>query len=150
MKVLKPKSVLNISALLVQISFVNCSRNLCASLSKNSDKIDEMPQPRSTPLIRHDGLKINYDPYAPEMVAKYGAPGSTDNEGFDPYSDSVGPGIYGGRVKRDESGEIVIGRQYQVRFKKSPSSLQILTLRFIGSQFQTRTCLCWRRIHSYV
>ena len=70
-----------------------------------------MPHPQS--LIRHDGLKINYDPYAPEMVAKYGAPGKTDNEGFDPYSDSVGPGIYGGRVKRDETGEIIIGRQYQ-------------------------------------
>ena len=70
-----------------------------------------MPHPQS--LIRHDGLKINYDPYAPEMVAKYGAPGKTDNEGFDPYSDSVGPGIYGGRVKRDKTGEIVIGRQYQ-------------------------------------
>ena len=65
-------------------------------------------------LIRHDGVKINYDPYAPEMIAKYGAPGKTDKEGFDPYSDSVGPGIYGGRVKRDENGEIVIGKQYQV------------------------------------
>ena len=65
-------------------------------------------------LIRHDGVKINYDPYAPEMIAKYGAPGKTDKEGFDPYSDSVGPGIYGGRVKRDENGEIVIGEQYQV------------------------------------
>ena len=119
MKILKPKSVLNISVVIFQISVVNCSRNSFASPSKNSDKVDKMPQPRSTPLIRHDGLKINYDPYAPEMVAKYGAPGSTDNEGFDPYSDSVGPGIYGGRVKRDESGEIVIGRQYQVRFLKN-------------------------------
>lgn len=64
-------------------------------------------------LIRSDGLKINYDPYAPEMVAKYGAPGKTDNEGFDPYSDTVGAGIYGGRVKRDEHGEVIIGRQYQ-------------------------------------
>ena len=49
------------------------------------------------------------------MVEKYGAPGNTDSEGFDPYSDSVGPGIYGGRVKRDQHGEIVIGKQYQVR-----------------------------------
>merc|ERR1712146_673547 len=33
--------------------------------------------------------------------------------GFDPYADTVGPGIYGGIVQRDASGEIVIGRQYQ-------------------------------------
>ena len=47
------------------------------------------------------------------MIEKYGAPGKTDNEGFDPYADAVGPGIYGGIVKRDETGKIVIGRQYQ-------------------------------------
>ena len=57
----------------------------------------KMPS-HSGDLIRSDGLKINYDPYAPEMVAKYGAPGKTDSEGFDPYSDTVGAGIYGGRV----------------------------------------------------
>jgi hypothetical protein len=56
---------------------------------------------------------MNYDPYTPEMRAKYGAPGRTDSEGFDPYSDSVGPGIYGGNVKRDADGKIVIGDQYQ-------------------------------------
>eukprot|EP00438_Fugacium_kawagutii_P027452 Skav208103 [mRNA] locus=scaffold1681:270079:277632:- [translate_table: standard] len=47
------------------------------------------------------------------MAEKYGMPGKTDNEGFDPYADTVGPGfrsIYGGIVKRDESGQIVIGR----------------------------------------
>ena len=66
------------------------------------------------PLVRRDGLKINYDPYAPEMVEKYGAPGMTDDEGFNPYTDSVGPGIYGGRVKRNVLGEITIGSQYQV------------------------------------
>lgn len=65
------------------------------------------------PLVRKDGLKINYDPYAPEMVEKYGAPGMTDDEGFNPYTDSVGPGIYGGRVKRNVLGEITIGSQYQ-------------------------------------
>ena len=27
-------------------------------------------------------------------------------EGFDPYRDTVGPGIYGGIVKRDENGEV--------------------------------------------
>lgn len=46
-------------------------------------------------------------------MAKYGAPGKTDNEGFDPYADSVGPGIYGGRVQRDDAGNVVVGRQYQ-------------------------------------
>ena len=34
-------------------------------------------------------------------------------QGFDPYADSVGPGIYGGVVKRDAEGELVIGEQYQ-------------------------------------
>ena len=28
-------------------------------------------------------------------------------------TDSVGPGIYGGKVKRDESGSVIIGRQFQ-------------------------------------
>lgn len=63
---------------------------------------------------RKDGVRITHDPYAPGMAEKYGAPGATDNEGFDPYADSVGPGIYGGIVKRDtETGEVVIGKQYQ-------------------------------------
>lgn len=62
---------------------------------------------------RHDGVRITHDPYAPGMAEKYGRPGETDNDGFDPYSDSVGPGIYGGRVKRDEKGNILIGKQYQ-------------------------------------
>ena len=48
-----------------------------------------------------------------EIMAKYGRPGDTDKEGFDPYTDSVGPGIYGGIVKRDDNGEIVIGAQFQ-------------------------------------
>jgi len=62
---------------------------------------------------RSDGLRMGYDPYSPEMVEKYGAPGKTDSEGFNPYADTVGPGIYGGRVKRDEAGEIITGKQYQ-------------------------------------
>jgi len=32
-----------------------------------------------------NGAIIGYDPYAPGMAAKYGAPGNTDSEGFDPY-----------------------------------------------------------------
>mmetsp|Transcript_19644 Transcript_19644/g.35041 ORF Transcript_19644/g.35041 Transcript_19644/m.35041 type:complete len:216 (-) Transcript_19644:130-777(-) len=37
-----------------------------------------------------------------------------DAEGFDPEADTVGPGIYGGRVKIDEkTGQILWGKQYQ-------------------------------------
>lgn len=62
---------------------------------------------------RADGVRITHDPFHPDMEAKYGRPGETDKEGFDPYADSVGPGIYGGVVKRDAEGELVIGEQYQ-------------------------------------
>jgi len=62
---------------------------------------------------RSDGVRITHDPYSAGMAEKYGIPGETDNEGFDPYRDSVGAGIYGGIVKRSDSGEVVIGRQYQ-------------------------------------
>jgi len=68
---------------------------------------------RMTDHIRADGVRMNFDPYAPEMAEKYGAPGETDSEGFNPYADSVGPGIYGGRVKRDSKGDIIVGAQYQ-------------------------------------
>eukprot|EP00501_MAST-03F_sp_TOSAG23-6_P002612 GSMAST32.ASY1.ANO1.2753.1 assembled CDS len=47
------------------------------------------------------------------MAAKYGAPGKTDSDGFNPYADAVGAGIYGGTVQRSANGAIVIGRQYQ-------------------------------------
>jgi hypothetical protein len=62
---------------------------------------------------RTDGVRIAHDPYAPGMAEKYGLPGQTDPEGFDPYADTVGPGIYGGSVERDAGGNIVIGEQYQ-------------------------------------
>jgi hypothetical protein len=67
---------------------------------------------------RPDGVRITHDPYAPGMAEKYGTPGRTDDEGFDPYADSVGPGIYGGIVLRHlpnhpNAGDVVIGRQYQ-------------------------------------
>eukprot|EP00559_Dactyliosolen_fragilissimus_P008852 CAMPEP_0184860400 /NCGR_PEP_ID=MMETSP0580-20130426/5295_1 /TAXON_ID=1118495 /ORGANISM="Dactyliosolen fragilissimus" /LENGTH=219 /DNA_ID=CAMNT_0027357489 /DNA_START=261 /DNA_END=920 /DNA_ORIENTATION=+ len=68
----------------------------------------------STEFYRKDGVRITHDPYAPGMAEKYGLPGETDEEGFDPYADTVGPGIYGGSVKRNLStGEILIGEQYQ-------------------------------------
>eukprot|EP00931_Biecheleriopsis_adriatica_P115802 TRINITY_DN91557_c0_g1_i1.p1 TRINITY_DN91557_c0_g1~~TRINITY_DN91557_c0_g1_i1.p1 ORF type:complete len:370 (+),score=72.10 TRINITY_DN91557_c0_g1_i1:3-1112(+) len=72
-----------------------------------------LPTAPMSSYYRHDGVRITHDPYAPGMAEKYGAPGGTDNEGFDPYADSVGAGIYGGRVKRDEHGMVVIGKQYQ-------------------------------------
>ena len=63
-------------------------------------------------LYRRDGVRIAHDPFAPGMAEKYGTPGATDREGFDPYADSVGAGIYGGIVQRHpDSGEVVIGRQ---------------------------------------
>lgn len=62
---------------------------------------------------RADGVRIQHDPTAPGMAEKYGAKGSTDPDGFDPYADSVGAGIYGGNVKRDTDGTIIIGAQYQ-------------------------------------
>lgn len=62
---------------------------------------------------RRDGVRITHDPYAPGMAEKYGAPGKTDHEGFDPYADSVGAGIYSGTVQRAADGSVVIGKQYQ-------------------------------------
>lgn len=66
----------------------------------------------SVSFYRSDGVRITHDPYAAGMAEKYGKPGNTDNEGFDPYADTVGPGIYGGIVERNEHG-VKIGRQYQ-------------------------------------
>jgi ankyrin repeat protein len=77
-----------------QIAFV-----LCTAMAKE--------------FYRPDGVRMGYDPTTQEMIAKYGAPGATDNEGFDPHHDTVGPGIYGGIVLRDNFGEVVIGAQYQ-------------------------------------
>lgn len=62
---------------------------------------------------RSDGVRIDFDPYAPGTAEKYGLEGGTDPEGFDPYADTVGPGIYGGGVRRDANGGVVIGEQYQ-------------------------------------
>ena len=67
----------------------------------------------SREYYRSDGVKITHDPYSPEMAEKYGLPGKTDREGFDPYADTVGPGIYGGIVIRDRNGSIIVGEQYQ-------------------------------------
>jgi hypothetical protein len=50
-------------------------------------------RPAAAALFRPDGVKILHDPFAPGMAEKYGLPGRTDDEGFDPYGDTVGPGI---------------------------------------------------------
>lgn len=76
-----------------------------------TSRVDNIP--KADGYYRHDGVRITHDPYSKHMAEKYGAPGNTDNEGFDPYADSVGAGIYGGTVRRNENGAIVIGQQYQ-------------------------------------
>ena len=52
----------------------------------------------------------------PLLLSMYHKPGSARfavTEGLDAEADAVGPGIYGGRVERDESGAVVIGQQYE-------------------------------------
>jgi len=92
---------------LLGVSVLRSLRSLRSSVA--------FPQTPAMPEYhRQDGVRITHDPYATGMAEKYGTPGNTDSEGFDPYGDSVGPGIYGGIVKRDpKTGEVVIGRQYQ-------------------------------------
>ena len=38
--------------------------------------------------------------------------GMSDPEGWDPVADTVGAGIYSGKVKRDAAGAVVFGQQY--------------------------------------
>eukprot|EP00469_Lotharella_globosa_P004653 CAMPEP_0167803436 /NCGR_PEP_ID=MMETSP0111_2-20121227/19824_1 /TAXON_ID=91324 /ORGANISM="Lotharella globosa, Strain CCCM811" /LENGTH=200 /DNA_ID=CAMNT_0007699883 /DNA_START=9 /DNA_END=611 /DNA_ORIENTATION=+ len=46
-----------------------------------------------------------------------------DAEGFDPVADTVGPGIYGGKVKVDEkTGKVIWGKQYQ-NHNKAPGPI---------------------------
>jgi len=79
----------------------------------DSDIHVSMSREKQQQHYRADGVRITHDPYATGMAEKYGQPGETDNEGFDPYADSVGAGIYGGKVKRDENGEVIVGKQFQ-------------------------------------
>ena len=67
----------------------------------------------SAERYRPDGVRITHDPDAPGMAERYGERGATDPDGFDPYADTVGAGIYGGNVRRAADGTIVVGRQYQ-------------------------------------
>jgi len=92
------------------------ARSILAELSRQLSS--RLPFPNSVRSMakeyyRADGVRITHDPNAPGMVEKYGRPGKTDNEGFDPHADTVGAGIYGGIVQRDADGEVVIGQQYQ-------------------------------------
>jgi len=84
-----------------------------ASLMVHLSSIKAEQDNNNMDYYRADGVRMDFDPYAKGIAEKYGLPGSTDPEGFDPYADTVGPGIYGGSVKRDAEGKIVIGEQYQ-------------------------------------
>ena len=53
------------------------------------------------------------DPYAPGVAEKYSLAGSSDTDGFDESADAVGPGIYGGSVRRDADGTALIGAQHE-------------------------------------
>jgi hypothetical protein len=89
------------------------------SMSSSSSSSSSLPPHDTTSggdqqHYRKDGVRITHDPYAPGMAEHYGLPGLTDPDGFDPYADTVGAGIYGGSVQRDETtGDVVIGQQYQ-------------------------------------
>lgn len=88
-----------------------CRAGAMKGSSSGERNVNDVGRPT---YYRRDGVRITHDPYAPDMAKKYGEPGSTDNDGFDPYADSVGAGIYSGTVQRRESdGSVVIGKQYQ-------------------------------------
>lgn len=85
-----------------------------SKLTNSSSSKSSLPMTSQSEYYRRDGVRITHDPYAPGMAETYGLPGQTDKEGFDPYADTVGAGIYGGSVERDATtGEVVIGEQYQ-------------------------------------
>jgi hypothetical protein len=67
----------------------------------NANRCETTATDPMTEHYRQDGVRITHDPYEPGMAEKYGLPGQTDPEGFDPYSGTVGPGIYGGSVQRN-------------------------------------------------
>lgn len=97
-----------LSRYLIRVLYIQTAKLLSCPISMSSSN-----GTADGNYYRKDGVRITHDPYAPGMAEKYGLPGDTDNEGFDPYRDSVGPGIYGGIVKRDKDGNVIIGKQYQ-------------------------------------
>lgn len=52
------------------------------------------------------------DPNSPEAAARYGLTPSRGADGYDAGSDAVGPGIYGGCVRRDDEGNVLYGDEY--------------------------------------
>ena len=56
---------------------------------------------------RKDGVRIQHELNS-HMQEKYGLPGRTDTNGFDPYADTVGAGIYSGTVQRDEKNNVKV------------------------------------------
>jgi len=99
-----PSSVLPFTSSSTKHIFRSVAAQSTTSINNNS---------MSKEYYRADGVRMDFNPYSSGMAEKYGLPGSTDNDGFDPYADTVGAGIYGGSVKRYDNGEIVIGQQYQ-------------------------------------
>jgi len=96
------------------LPFTSSSKHILRSVAAQSITTTSINKNMSNKeYYRSDGVRMDFNPYSPGMAEKYGLPGSTDNDGFDPYADTVGAGIYGGSIKRDEMGEIVIGQQYQ-------------------------------------
>jgi hypothetical protein len=47
---------------------------------------DDLHVAMSRVNYRSDGVRIQHNPYAEGMSEKYGKPGETDAEGFDPYA----------------------------------------------------------------
>jgi len=82
-------------------------------MSSTAESSGSSSKSSASEYYRTDGVKIQHNPYATGMAAKYGLPGKTDSEGFDPYADTVGAGIYGGSVQRDGNQVVVMGSQYQ-------------------------------------
>jgi len=99
-----PSSVLPFTSSSTKHIFRSVAAQSTTSINNNS---------MSKEYYRSDGVRMDFNPYEPGMAEKYGLTGSTDNDGFDPYADTMGAGIYGGSVKRYDNGEIVIGQQYQ-------------------------------------
>lgn len=91
----------------------NISSSFLLPLYSQSEILFRQKKLYEIEYCRPDGIRMGFDPYAPGIAEKYGIPGKTDPDGFDPYNKKVGPGIYGGSVKRNNKKRIIIGKQYQ-------------------------------------
>ena len=80
-----------------------------------------------------------------ELAAKYGEPGRTDDEGFDPYADTVGPGIYSGcvQVSRPLARPLL-----QPAWQTHTTACTTPLLATAGLVFTPRTTLLQRRFES--